>query len=35
MPAQKPTPSKKSSQGEKDAIALLKEDHARLRGLLA
>ncbi len=35
MPAQKPTPRRKSSQREKDAIALLKEDHERVRGLLA
>ena len=36
MPAQKPPPRKKSSPGaEKDAIALLKADHERVRGLLA
>jgi hemerythrin-like domain-containing protein len=36
MPAQKPSPGKKSSQGaEKDAIAVLKADHERVRGLLA
>jgi hemerythrin-like domain-containing protein len=36
MPAQKPPPRKKSSPGaEKDAIAVLKSDHERVRGLLA
>ena len=36
MPAQKPPSRKKSSPGaEKDAIALLKADHERVRGLLA
>ena len=36
MPAQKLPPREKSSQGaEKDAIALLKADHERVRGLLA
>lgn len=36
MPAQKPTARKKPTRdAEKDAIALLKEDHERVRGLLS